>query len=96
MCNCYNIPLLVVDNFAIVIHKRYIGQIFVVNNLKIEVDYDRHLCCSCRVDSVINLAHTPTAICKPLPVSEETPQFRDIWIQNVICRGARRAIGVRP
>jgi polygalacturonase len=26
------------------------------------------------------------------PVSEETPQFRDIHIENVICRGARKAI----
>lgn len=26
------------------------------------------------------------------PVSEETPQFRDIHIQNVVCRGAARAI----
>ena len=26
------------------------------------------------------------------PVTEETPQFRDIHIENVICRGARSAI----
>jgi polygalacturonase len=26
------------------------------------------------------------------PVSEETPQFRDIHIENVICRGANRAV----
>jgi hypothetical protein len=26
------------------------------------------------------------------PVTEETPQFRDIHIENVICRGAQRAI----
>ena len=26
------------------------------------------------------------------PVTEETPQFRDIHIENVICRGAQNAI----
>ncbi|MGA2139890.1 MAG: glycoside hydrolase family 28 protein [Verrucomicrobiia bacterium] len=29
---------------------------------------------------------------KPVPVSEETPQFRDIYIQDVVCRGARAAV----
>ena len=29
---------------------------------------------------------------KPVPVSEETPQFRDIYIENVVCRGARAAV----
>ncbi|HUJ70953.1 MAG TPA: glycosyl hydrolase family 28 protein, partial [Verrucomicrobiae bacterium] len=29
---------------------------------------------------------------KPVPVSEETPQFRDIYIEDVICRGARTAV----
>jgi polygalacturonase len=29
---------------------------------------------------------------KKVPVSEETPQFRDIYIDDVICRGARNAI----
>jgi polygalacturonase len=27
-----------------------------------------------------------------LPVGEGTPQFRDIFIENVVCRGARRAV----
>ena len=27
-----------------------------------------------------------------MPVSEETPQFRDIYIEDVICRGARAAV----
>jgi polygalacturonase len=30
--------------------------------------------------------------CKAAPVSEETPQFRDIFIEDVICRGARGAV----
>ena len=29
---------------------------------------------------------------KPVPVSEETPQFRDIYIEDVVCRGARTAV----
>ena len=29
---------------------------------------------------------------KEVPVSEETPQFRDIYIENVICRGAQTAV----
>ena len=29
---------------------------------------------------------------KSVPVSEETPQFRDIYIEDVICRGARAAV----
>lgn len=29
---------------------------------------------------------------QPLPVDEETPQFRDIHIENVVCRGARSAV----
>lgn len=29
---------------------------------------------------------------KKVPVSEETPQFRDIYIDDVICRGARNAV----
>jgi polygalacturonase len=29
---------------------------------------------------------------KPVPVSEETPRFRDIYIENVVCRGARAAV----
>ncbi|HMP84914.1 MAG TPA: glycoside hydrolase family 28 protein, partial [Verrucomicrobiota bacterium] len=28
-------------------------------------------------------------------VSEETPQFRDIWIQDVVCRGARTAVALQ-
>jgi hypothetical protein len=36
---------------------------------------------------------SPTA--KAEPVSEKTPQFRDIWIENVICRGARQAIALQ-
>jgi polygalacturonase len=30
-----------------------------------------------------------------VPVTEKTPQFRDIWIQDVICRGARRAVALQ-
>jgi hypothetical protein len=30
----------------------------------------------------------------PVPVSEETPIFRDIVIRDVVCRGASRAIAV--
>jgi polygalacturonase len=30
-----------------------------------------------------------------VPVSETTPQFRDIYLENVICRGARRAIALQ-
>lgn len=33
-----------------------------------------------------------TAESKPAPVNEGTPQFRDIYIQDVLCRGARRAV----
>ena len=29
---------------------------------------------------------------KEVPVSEETPQFRDIYIEDVVCRGARSAV----
>jgi hypothetical protein len=29
---------------------------------------------------------------KEVPVSEETPQFRDIYIEDVICREARQAV----
>ena len=29
---------------------------------------------------------------KPVPVSEETPQFRDIYIEDVVCRSARAAV----
>lgn len=29
---------------------------------------------------------------KAVPVGEGTPQFRDIYIQDVVCRGARRAV----
>ena len=32
---------------------------------------------------------------KTVPVSEKTPQFRDIWIENVICRGARQAVALQ-
>jgi polygalacturonase len=32
---------------------------------------------------------------KAVPVSEGTPQFRDIYIQDVICRGARQAIALQ-
>jgi hypothetical protein len=32
---------------------------------------------------------------KAEPVSEKTPQFRDIWIENVICRGAHQAIALQ-
>jgi polygalacturonase len=35
------------------------------------------------------------AAAKPEPVSEKTPQFRDIWIENVICRGARQAVALQ-
>ena len=31
----------------------------------------------------------------PVPVSEQTPQFRDIYIENVICRGARQAVALQ-
>ena len=31
---------------------------------------------------------------KPEPVSEKTPQFREIYIENVICRGARQAVAL--
>jgi DNA sulfur modification protein DndE len=34
------------------------------------------------------------AAAKPEPVSEKTPQFRDIYIENVICRGARQAVAL--
>ncbi|MGA2787231.1 MAG: glycoside hydrolase family 28 protein [Verrucomicrobiota bacterium] len=30
-----------------------------------------------------------------VPVTEKTPQFRDIYIENVICRGARRAVALQ-
>ncbi len=29
---------------------------------------------------------------KAVPVSEETPQFRDIYMEDMICRGARTAV----
>jgi polygalacturonase len=32
---------------------------------------------------------------KAMPVSEGTPQFRDIYIEDVVCRGARRAIALQ-
>jgi polygalacturonase len=32
---------------------------------------------------------------KPVPVSEKTPQFRDIYIENVVCRGARQAVALQ-
>jgi polygalacturonase len=32
---------------------------------------------------------------KPEPVSEKTPQFRDIYIEDVICRGARQAVALQ-
>ena len=35
------------------------------------------------------------AVAKPEPVSEKTPQFRDIYIENVVCRGARRAVALQ-
>jgi len=31
---------------------------------------------------------------KPEPVSEQTPRFRDIYIENVVCRGARQAVSL--
>lgn len=31
----------------------------------------------------------------PVPVSEQTPQFRDIYLENVICRGARQAVALQ-
>ena len=37
----------------------------------------------------------PAAGSKAEPVSEQTPQFRDIYIENVICRGARQAIALQ-
>jgi polygalacturonase len=30
-----------------------------------------------------------------VPVTEKTPQFRDIWIEDVICHGARRAVALQ-
>ena len=30
-----------------------------------------------------------------MPVTEKTPQFRDIWIEDVICRGARQAVALQ-
>ncbi len=35
------------------------------------------------------------AAAKPEPVSEKTPQFRDIYIENVICRGALQAVALQ-
>jgi len=35
------------------------------------------------------------AAAKPEPVSEKTPQFRDIYIENVICRGAHQAVALQ-
>jgi DNA sulfur modification protein DndE len=35
------------------------------------------------------------AAAKPVPVSEKTPQFRDIYIENVICRGAGQAVALQ-
>jgi DNA sulfur modification protein DndE len=32
---------------------------------------------------------------KTEPVSEKTPQFRDIYIEDVICRGARQAVALQ-
>jgi DNA sulfur modification protein DndE len=32
---------------------------------------------------------------KTEPVTEKTPQFRDIYIENVICRGARQAVALQ-
>ena len=32
---------------------------------------------------------------KPTPVGEGTPQFRDIYIENVICRGAKQAVALQ-
>jgi polygalacturonase len=32
---------------------------------------------------------------KAEPVSEKTPQFRDIYIENVVCRGARQAVALQ-
>jgi len=29
---------------------------------------------------------------KPVPVSDGTPQFRDLYIENIVCRGAQRAV----
>jgi len=37
----------------------------------------------------------PAAGAKAEPVSEKTPQFRDIWIENVICRGAHQAVALQ-
>ena len=35
------------------------------------------------------------AAAKPAPVSEQTPQFRDIYIENVVCRGAQQAVALQ-
>jgi polygalacturonase len=32
---------------------------------------------------------------KPIAVSEETPRFRDIWIQDIVCRGAKTAVALQ-
>jgi DNA sulfur modification protein DndE len=37
----------------------------------------------------------PAAGAQAEPVSEKTPQFRDIYIENVICQGARQAIALQ-
>jgi len=35
------------------------------------------------------------AVAETVPVSEKTPQFRDIYIEDVICRGARQAVALQ-
>ncbi|MGO9586922.1 MAG: glycoside hydrolase family 28 protein [Limisphaerales bacterium] len=30
-----------------------------------------------------------------MPVTEKTPQFRDIWVEDVICRGAHQAVALQ-
>lgn len=72
------------------------GRGGVVENIRIErVNMVRIAGDAISFDLWYGLGRKDAQASRPLPVSEETPIFRDISIRDVVCRGASRAIAVR-
>lgn len=72
-----------------VVEKIYISNIRMTDILGSAIDFNMYYGGQSPLDAKGKLAEGGQP---PVPVDEGTPQFRDIHIENVVCRGARAAV----
>jgi polygalacturonase len=72
-----------------IVEKIYIHNVRMTDIGGEAISFDMHYTGNAPLDAARELSNVEQ---KVVPATEETPQFRDIWIEDLICRGAHAAV----